>query len=73
MRDEYLEAGVLSASSDADGLHVAAVTVLNVDLIVSWNFKHIVHFARIRGFNAVNRLNGYKEVEIYSPWEVIES
>ena len=42
-------------------------------MIVSWNFKHIVHYEKIRGFNAVNRLNGYKEVDIYSPLEVVES
>ncbi len=73
LRDAYLAAGVLGESSEADALHVAAATVLDVDMIVSWNFKHIVHYEKIRGFNAVNRLNGYKEVDIYSPLEVIES
>ncbi len=72
LRDAYLNAGVLAGSSDADALHVAAATVLDADLIVSWNFKHIVHYDKIRGFNAVNRLNGYKLVEIYSPLEVVE-
>jgi len=38
--------------------------------LVSWNFKHIVRFDRIRMFNAVNRESGYKEIEIYSPREV---
>lgn len=73
LRDAYLAAGILGESSDADALHVAAATVLEVDLIVSWNFKHIVHFEKIRGFNAVNRLNGYKLVDIHSPLEVIDS
>jgi len=72
LRDAYLSAGVLGESSDADALHVAAATVLEVDLIVSWNFKHIVHFEKIRGFNAVGRLQGYKAVDIHSPLEVIE-
>ena len=72
LRDAYLEAGVLGPSSDADALHVAAATVLEVDLIVSWNFKHIVQYARIRGFNAVNLTHGYKIMEIYSPREVID-
>lgn len=72
LRDAYLEAGVLGQTSDADALHVAAATALDVDMLVSWNFKHIVHYDKIRGFNAVNRLNGYKLVEIYSPLEVVE-
>lgn len=73
LRDAYIEAGILGRSSDADALHVAAAAVLDVDMMVSWNFKHIVHFEKIRGFNAVNRLNGYKAVEIYSPLEVTET
>lgn len=73
LRDAYLSAGILGDSSDADALHVAAATVLEADMIVSWNFKHIVHFEKIRGFNAVNRLNAYRHIEIYSPLEVIDS
>lgn len=72
LRDAYLAAGVLGASSEADALHVAAATVLGVDLIVSWNFKHIVQYAKIRGFNAVNLRHGYRAMEIYSPLEVTE-
>ena len=45
-------------------------TVADVDVIVSWNFKHIVHFDKIRLFNAVNIEQGYKPMNIYSPREV---
>lgn len=54
----------------ADALHIALATVGQVDLVVSWNFKHIVRFDKIRLFKAVNREMGYKEIEIYSPREV---
>jgi len=40
-------------------------------MIVSWNFKHIVHFEKIRGFNAVNLREGYATIEIRSPLEVV--
>ncbi len=40
-------------------------------MIVSWNFKHIVHFQKIRGFHAVNLVEGYATIEIYSPQEVV--
>ncbi len=39
--------------------------------MVSWNFKHIVHWDKIRMFNAVNLWEGYPEIEIRSPREVI--
>ncbi len=72
LRDAYLAAGVVGVASEADAEHIAAATVAEVDIVVSWNFKHIVHFDKIRGFNAVNRLKGYRALEIYSPLEVVE-
>ena len=46
-------------------------TVSRADLVVSWNFKHIVHWEKIRGFNAVNLREGYPPIEIRSPREVV--
>jgi hypothetical protein len=43
-----------------------------VDIVVSWNFKHIVHFDKIAGFETVNTLKYYRSPRIYSPREVIE-
>lgn len=42
-------------------------TIAEVDVLVSWNFKHIVHLNKIRLFNAVNLEQGYRSIEIYSP------
>ena len=53
-----------------DALHIALATVAEVDMLVSWNFKHLVRFDKIRLFNAVNQEQGYKSIEIYSPREV---
>ncbi len=72
LRDAYLEAGVVSSASLADAEHIATATVANADLIVSWNFKHIVNFQRIRGYHAVNLVWGYHPISIHSPNEVIE-
>ena len=52
-------------------LHIAFATVADVDVLVSWNFRHIVRLDKIRLFNAVNIEQGYKPVSIYSPREVI--
>jgi len=66
----YIMAKVLGKASIGDALHVAAATVAGADLILSWNFKHIVNFNRIRGFNSVNIRMGYRAMTILSPKEV---
>lgn len=71
LEQAYLAAGILTPKSAMDALHVALATIARADLIVSWNFKHIVHFDKIRQFNAINRLRGWPALEIYSPKEVI--
>jgi hypothetical protein len=67
---KYIEAGALGESSHMDALHVAAATVAGADLIVSWNFKHIVCYDRIQVFNGVNALHGYRILDIRSPLEM---
>ena len=56
LRSKYLAAGVVTAGSLTDALHVAAATTSRCDFIVSWNFKHIVHFDKVPKYNAVNVL-----------------
>jgi hypothetical protein len=70
LADAYLAAGILGSASWVDANHVAAATVSGADLILSWNFKHIVNYDRIQRFNAVNLLNGYRPLDIRSPWEM---
>jgi len=72
LREAYLSAGILGSDWADDAGHVAAATVWGADLIVSWNFRHIVHFEKIRLYNGVNALNNYRAVEIRSPREVID-
>ena len=71
LRNAYLEAKIVSSKYSEDALHVALATVAECKLLVSWNFKHIVHFDKISLYNAVNVLNGYREISIFSPQEVI--
>ena len=70
LRDAYLDAGILGEASMDDAEHIAVASIANVDLLISWNFKHIVHFDKIRSFNAVNLLKGYRQIDIRSPQEV---
>ncbi len=71
LRDAYLDADIVTQKYADDALHVALATISNCTLIVSWNFKHIVHFQKIPLYNAVNILKGYTQINIFSPLEVI--
>ena len=70
LADLYQKRGILSPKYYNDGLHIALATLAEVDVLVSWNFRHIVHFDKIRLFNKVNAKQGYTPLSIYSPREV---
>lgn len=67
----YLTAGVIGVTHLEDARHIATATVHRVDVLVSWNFRHIVNLDRIRGYNSVNLRLGYILLEIRSPMEVL--
>jgi len=71
LAEAYLSHGIVGAGSRSDALHVALATIGRVDVLVSWNFKHIVNLGRIRLFNAVNLEEGYGLIEIRTPKEVL--
>jgi len=70
LADVYLDHNILTKNFSDDARHIAMATVAGADVLVSWNFKHIVHFEKIQKFNAVNMEMGYKPLSIYSPREV---
>jgi len=70
LAEEYIKEKVVGKTNKDDCIHIATATVNNVDYLVSWNFKHIVHVERIRGYNSINIKNGYKQLEIRSPREM---
>jgi hypothetical protein len=72
LADKYIEAKVVGKTSRADCQHIAIATLCNADVLVSWNFKHIVNLDRIRGYNGINYQNGYKMIEIRTPKEIIK-
>jgi len=67
----YLAARVLTRRQWLDAQHIALAAVRRVDLLVSWNFRHIVNLRRIHGYNSVNLGRGYPILEIRSPREVV--
>ena len=71
LQQAYLQTQIVSVSHMTDALHVALATVSHCSAIVSWNFKHIVHFRKVPLYNAINLVQGYSSIAINSPQEVI--
>jgi len=70
LAEEYINEKVVGETSRDDCIHIATATINEIDVLVSWNFKHIVNVQRIMGYNSVNIKNGYKSLEIRNPKEV---
>jgi predicted nucleic acid-binding protein len=71
LAEQYITAGVVSPRMRADARHIGIATVNRVDVLASWNFKHIVNLRRVHGYNSINLREGYSLLEIRSPRELI--
>ena len=71
LADVYIAEKVVGKTSLEDCQHIAMATIYNVDVLASWNFKHIVNLMKIKGYNAVNLKMGYAALEIRNPKELI--
>jgi hypothetical protein len=71
LADRYIEEKVVGKTSVEDCRHIALATIHKVDVLASWNFKHIVNLERIKGYNAVNLRLGYAMIEIRSPKDLV--
>lgn len=71
LAEAYLQHGIVGPGSRSDALHVALASIAGADVLVSWNFKHMVNIGKIRLFSAVNLERGYRPVDIRSPKEVL--
>ena len=72
LSSKYISEKVVGKTSLDDCVHIATATINKVDILVSWNFKHIVNVYRIRGYNSINIRSNYQSLEIRSPKEIIE-
>ena len=69
--DKYMLQKIIDEKYVDDALHIAIATVLNVDVLVSWNLTHIVNEMTIPLFNKVNNKNGYSSIVIQKPEEIM--
>ena len=71
LADTYIDEKVVGKTSLEDCRHIALATIHKVDVLASWNFKHIVNLDRIKGYNSVNLRMGYSMIEIRSPKDLV--
>jgi len=67
----YINEEILGKASLNDAYHIAIASVHRLDVLVSWNFKHIVNYDKIKYFNSINLRLGYPMIDIRSPKEFI--
>ncbi len=69
----YIKNKIVSQNFIADAQHIAIAAIEKVDILVSWNFRHIVNINKINAFNSINLKFGYPLLEIRTPREVLEN
>jgi len=69
---KYLKAGLVPEKYINDAIHLALATVNKMEVVVSWNMEHIVKLKTIVGVNKVNQEEGFNNILIMTPEEVLE-
>lgn len=73
LTEKYMGMEIFPLRYRDDGLHIGVATVHDMDVVVSWNLRHMVKLRTRREVKAINIMEGYREIEICTPMEVIES
>ena len=73
LADLIIQEGILHSKSRDDALHIASAILSNCDIILSWNFKHLVNVKTINGVRKVCFNRSFnKIIDIYSPNILLE-
>jgi len=68
----YIEQGIIPEAKLEDALHVAHATVHGIDVLLSWNFRHLANVNKEAKIIAVNTEEGYRHpLRLTSPLEVL--
>ena len=70
LAERLIAAGIFTRGMEDDALHVAAASLSEADVLVSWNFRHLVNRRRRALVTSLFALDGLRVVEILSPSEV---
>lgn len=70
---KYLTAQFIPSRYIDDMNHIAIASVHNIDVLLSWNLRHLVKLKTKRYVNSINMTEGYKSMEILTPQEVVDN
>jgi len=70
LNGKYIKKEIFPEKYRDDALHLAIATVNGVDILISWNFEHLVKRKTRLEANLANSLNGYKSIDIIVPPEL---
>lgn len=71
LANQYINNGIVGIKSITDCRHIAIATYNEVEILASWNFKHIVNLNKIHLYNGINIQNGFRSIEIRTPREIV--
>jgi predicted nucleic acid-binding protein len=71
LAQNYLEANILPSRFKDDLLHVATAVCHRMEMVVTWNMKHLAHPGKVARINAINRTCGWPMIRIHTPKEVL--
>jgi predicted nucleic acid-binding protein len=72
LAERYMREGVIPAAKRDDAMHVALCTVLEFDVLLSWNFEHLANLKKQIRINTLNQAQGYlKPLLLLTPLEVM--
>ena len=72
LADMYISKGIIPEKYREDALHIAIATVSNLDFVISFNHGHIVKTKTMIGTGLANLRQGYKQIGLGTPTEVLE-
>jgi hypothetical protein len=71
LAQRYAEARIIPVRFQNDLVHVAVAVCQRMDMIVSWNMRHLANPNKVALINAVNREQGWPLIRIHTPQEVM--
>lgn len=69
--ERVLQSGLLPAHADGDAAHIALATVHKLDILLTWNCRHIANAAIVGRVRRLAESQGLVLPEIYTPEELL--
>jgi predicted nucleic acid-binding protein len=69
--EKIVSEGILTDRQYDDCLHIGCAVVNQCNMLLSWNFKHMVKVKTLNGIRSINAMLGYHGIDIFPPSMII--